>query len=289
MDKPTDTLRVLIPYRTPTATRPSPTLTPVERLPVTPAPSATPFTHAVVRGETMLGIALRYGVSLEALQASNPGVDPQFLSVGTALIIPLGDEIQVMAATPTPVLIDWNEPVCYRTGDGGAWCFILVENNLTYAVENLAAWIGLYGSDSEIIASQVAVGPINILRSGQAMPLLALFQPPLPAEITARAELLTAIGISEDDGRYLDWQLVNLGVEVMGDESREARVTGRINQPAGSASPGQVWVAAVAYNQAGRVVGARKLEIAGDLVFDITVYSLGSAINRVEVLTEVRP
>jgi LysM repeat protein len=287
--QPTNTLRALTPYRTPTATRPSPTLTPVDSLPVTPAPSATPFTHMVVRGETMLGIALRYGVTLEALQASNPGVDPQFLSVDTALIIPLGDEIQVMVATPTPVMADRNEPVCYRTGDGGAWCFLLVENNLTAAVENLSAWIGLYGSDGEIIVSQVAVGPINILHPGQAMPLIAFFHPPLPTDIIARGELLTAIEIPEDDGRYLDWQLAELEVEIREATNQEARVTGIIEQPEGSISPGQVWIVAVAYDLADQVVGVRKYETNGELAFELTVYSLGGAIDRVEILIEIRP
>ncbi len=287
--QPTNTMRALIPYRTPTATRPPPTLTPVDSLPVTLAPSATPFTHVVVRGETMLGIALRYGVPLEALQAANPGVDPQFLSVDTALIIPLGDEVQVLVATPTPMMMDRNEPVCYRTGDGGAWCFLLVENNWTAAVENLSAWIGLYGSDGEIIASQIAVGPINILRPGQAMPLLAFFHPPLPNDIIARGELLTAIEIPEDDGRYLDWQLAELEVVIREATNQEARVTGMIAQPEGSTSPGQVWVAAVAYDLANQVVGVRKYETNGDLAFDLTVYSLGEAIDRVEILTELRP
>ena len=170
----------------------------------------------------MLGIALRYGVTLEALQAANPSIDPQFLSVDTTLIIPLGDEITFVASTPTPLPVKWSEPVCYRSGDDGAWCFVLVENHLDSALENLSAWIGLFGNDNEIVASQVAVGPMNILRPGQAMPLLAYFQSPLPLDITARAELLTAIAIPGDDGRYLDWPLTALNVEIMGDELREA-------------------------------------------------------------------
>ena len=264
-------------------------MTPVKSLPVTPAPSPTPFTHVVVKGETMLGIALRYGVTLEALQAANPSIDPQFLSVDTALIVPLGDEIIAAAATPTSLTVEWDVPVCYRIGDGGAWCFVLVENKLENAMENLSAWIGLYGSDGEIIGSQVAVGPMNILRPGQAMPLLAYFQPPLPSEIAARAELLTAINIPEDDERYLDWPLADLAIEIMGDSLQEARVTGRIMQLEDTASPGQVWIAAIAYDLSDRVVGVRKLENADDLVIDLTVYSLGPAIARVEVLIEIRP
>jgi LysM repeat protein len=285
----TGTLRPLTPYWTPTATYPIPTLTPMQNLPVTPAPSPTPFTHLVVRGETMLGIALQYGVTFEALQAANPGVDPQFLSVGAALIIPLGDEIQVIITPPPPIALQWSEPNCYLTGDGGAWCFILVKNNLSVAVENLSAWIGLFDRDGEIAASQVAVGPINILRPGQAVPLITYLPAPLPTYTIARGELLTAVEIPKDDTRYLNWPLAEFNVAVIGDSSFEAQVAGRFEQPAGSPAPSQVWIAAVAYDLAGQVVGVRKLDTAGDLAFELTVYSLGEAIDRVELLSELRP
>ena len=100
---------------------------------------------------------------------------------------------------------------------------------------------------------------------------------------------MTAIDIPPADGRYLDWPMTDLEVEIRGDAFKEARVTGRIVRPDDSASPGQVWVAVVAYDQSGQVVGVRKLEMANSLVFELTVYSLGPAIARVDVLTEIRP
>lgn len=264
-------------------------MTPVAGIPLTPAPSATPFIHVVVRGETMLGIALQYGVTIEALQAANPGVDPQFLSVDTGLIIPLGDEILTIAPTPTAVIVEWTVPVCYRSGDGGAWCFLLVENNRQSAIENLSAWIGLYDMDGGIVANQVAVGPLNILRPGHAMPMAVFFPPPLPVEVVARGELLSAVEISEQDDRYLDWQLEALAIEIVGESGNAARVTGSLAKPEESAFPGQVWIAAVAYDQQGAVVGLRKWESTGELEFEMLVYSLGGAIDRVEILTEIRP
>jgi LysM repeat protein/predicted nucleic acid-binding protein len=286
---PSATAGRLTPYWTATASMVSPTITPVVVIPLTPAPSATPFVHVVTRGETLLGIALQYGVTLEALQAANPDVDPQFLSVDTDLIIPLGDEIQVISPTPTAVMVEWTAPVCYRSGDGGAWCFLPVENNRQAALENLSAWIGLYDIDGGIVASQVAVGPVNILRPGQAMPMVAFFAPPLPVEIVARGELLSAVEISEQGDRYLDWQLESLAIEVVGESGNAARVTGSLAKPEGSSLPGQVWIAAVAYDQQGLVVGLRKWEGTGELEFEMLVYSLGGAIDRVEILTEIRP
>ncbi|MDI9568467.1 MAG: M23 family metallopeptidase [bacterium] len=44
--------------------------------------------HTVVRGDTLWDLSRRYGVSLEALQQANPGVDPRRLVPGSTLIIP---------------------------------------------------------------------------------------------------------------------------------------------------------------------------------------------------------
>lgn len=45
-------------------------------------------THTVVAGETAVRIARRYGVSLEALLAANPGLEPRRMRVGQVLNIP---------------------------------------------------------------------------------------------------------------------------------------------------------------------------------------------------------
>ena len=48
----------------------------------------TPRTHTVVAGETAIRIARRYGVSLNALLAANPGLEPRRMRVGQVLNIP---------------------------------------------------------------------------------------------------------------------------------------------------------------------------------------------------------
>ncbi|MDX1493771.1 MAG: transglycosylase SLT domain-containing protein, partial [Longimicrobiales bacterium] len=45
--------------------------------------------HSVAPGETLSHIALRYGVSIDDLQAANPDVRPRFLRVGTRLTVPV--------------------------------------------------------------------------------------------------------------------------------------------------------------------------------------------------------
>jgi membrane-bound lytic murein transglycosylase D len=45
--------------------------------------------HAVTRGETLSGIAQRYGIATSLLMAANPGVSPKRLRIGQRLTVPL--------------------------------------------------------------------------------------------------------------------------------------------------------------------------------------------------------
>jgi membrane-bound lytic murein transglycosylase D len=66
--------------------------------------------HAVARGETLGGIAGRYGVRLADLQAANGGLDPRRLQIGQRLVIPVagsrGGPPSVVAAAPPPAPTD---------------------------------------------------------------------------------------------------------------------------------------------------------------------------------------
>jgi hypothetical protein len=236
----------------------------------------------------MIGIAFQYGISLEELQAANPGVDPHFMGVGLQLIIPIGGEIPEVLPSPTPVPAEWSQPTCYSTGDGGAWCLMLVRNTTQVGLENLSAWIGLFTAQGENITGQVANAPLNLLRPGEAMPLMTYFAPTLPQGLEARGEPLTALAVAADDIRYLDLP-VQADQVVISEDGGQATVIGEVSIPEGMPAPSQLWVLAVAYDATGEVVGARKWESRGETSFEITVFSLGGSIARVEVLIEARP
>lgn len=57
----------------------------------TPIPSPTPVVviHVVQAGDTLLGIALQYGVTVEEIAAANDITDPTSLQIGQELRIPL--------------------------------------------------------------------------------------------------------------------------------------------------------------------------------------------------------
>jgi LysM repeat protein len=66
---------------------PEPTVAPSDGPTATASPVAGKR-YKVKPGDTMWAIAQKYGISLAALKAANPKVDPQAMRVGTILIIP---------------------------------------------------------------------------------------------------------------------------------------------------------------------------------------------------------
>jgi LysM repeat protein len=72
----------------------------------TATPTATPVTHVIQAGESLSGIAVRYGVPVEALAEANGITDPNVISVGQVLVIPGPTPIPTATvlptATPTP-------------------------------------------------------------------------------------------------------------------------------------------------------------------------------------------
>ena len=105
----------------------------------------------------MLGIAIQFGIKLEDLQAANPTVDPHYMGAGLKLIIPISEEIPEVLPTPTPAPVQTEQPQCYRTGDGGAWCIMALRNEQQSSIENLSVWMGLYNQSGENITSQTGI------------------------------------------------------------------------------------------------------------------------------------
>jgi LysM repeat protein len=279
---------LLTPYHTQTPKPIKPTPTVVVIIPETPAPTPTPYLYKVKNDDTMLGIAYQFGISLQDLQAANPTVDPHFIGPGLELIIPIGGEIPEILPTPTAYPLQAEQPRCYAAGDGGAWCIVALHNDQETNLENLSVWIGLYDNQGENFTSQVAYAPLNLLRPGSQMPMMAYFTPPLPGEFTARSEVLSALEVEVGDPRYVDADIKINNVDIIS-ESTQAFVSGEVLLPEDTPIPSQVWVLAVAYGANGDIVGARKWKSAGETQFELTVYSLGGMIDQVKVLTEVRP
>lgn len=279
----------LRPYATGT-----PTLTPLPAAAATatplPPPSPTPRTHTVARGEDLGGIAYRYGMTLADLLAANPQVNPYAMSIGTVLVIPTGSEASApeAAALPAPQAVRLDRVACTRSRDGGAWCFALVHNDGEQGLESISARVFIADQNGEQRREATASLPLDLLAPGAQLPLAAYFAAPVPAQLQAGAELLSALPQPADDSRYLPAVVTGITVTIQPDGTA-ARVRGQVQLDSPDAVPGQVWLAAAAYDAAGQVVGVRRYENGSSLTFDFYVYSAAGQISRVDVLPQVRP
>ena len=294
-----------VPTRTPipiTAYQsPTPSAQPAEEtipLDGTPTPvataTATPFLYAIESGDTLLEVAHHYDISLEQLLVANPGIDPGFLIVGTEIVIPIGDSVLSAYPLPTPVTFDLGKPQCYPATGGGLWCLALAQNSRAQALENLSASITIYAADGTELAQQLAVSSLNLLRPGQQIPLAAFFSSSFPEGITPQAKLISALPVDENSVRYIEIEIQTDEIQI---DALKAYVRGVIRVPGGENAPSanRIWLAVSAFDENDVPVGIRKWEAASpaaagtELIFEITVYSLGPAISKVQVLGEARP
>ena len=279
----------LEPYLT---TTPSLTSTPnVIVILETPLPTATPFIYTIQAGDTFSELAERFKISQDDLRAANPDVSPNSMSVGTTLLIPSSSPTTANASTPTPVPAPVTQTVCHPTADNGLWCFALVQNNTPDILENVSAQITLLDENNNVLASQTAFTPLDIIPPNSSLPVFVFF-PNTPASANIQVQLLSAIQLNGNDSRYLPATLNNTITQIDWN-GLTAQLSGQIILPAESTAATQVWVAAVAYDKDGRVVGVKRweggaIQPGGNVSFSFLVASLGSAIDAVEFFVEAK-
>lgn len=239
-------------------------------------------------------IALRYGINLSDLVAANPDVNPRAMSVGAILVIPAAPAGGV-EKTPAPAAVEVSleAPSCQVSSSGGVWCLAMVKNIQPYPVENVSVRWRLIGSDGET-DPVVANTPLDRLLPGDALPVVVMFAPPLPAGWQPVYSLEAALPGQENDPRYLPVAVDKVEVDIA-PGGASARVQGKILLAAAEEIEASIIrVAVTSYDDAGHPIGIRLWEGKGTinsqqgLGFDTFVYSVGGKIARVEVNAEAR-
>lgn len=278
------------PSRTPTPFGATPKVT------VALEPSPTPFVHVVAKGETLLAIAIKYGVELDQLLAANPDIDPHFLSVGQSLNIPgpSGEPVQSLLPTSTPVPLLLSDTACYPTLSDQLICLVTVSNPSDMAIEALSGQISLVNSKGDVLDVHLAYAPLNLLPPGGEMPISSTFDRPGSQVAGATTVLRSAVEAQTPSDRYLDTDVGSPDV-IFSKDRTQARVQGTLSV---AAPPDQGdWresLLAIAYDVHGTIVGFAKWESGKDPIhkehrdFSLDVYSLGPAIDHIGFMAEAR-
>ncbi|MBM3137255.1 MAG: LysM peptidoglycan-binding domain-containing protein, partial [Chloroflexi bacterium] len=280
----------LTPYLTLTAAiRPTLAATTAPQLTATPAPTATPLIHVLALGETISSLALRYGLDMGTVLAANPGLNPNALTVGTEIIIPVGDSGPQIGMVSEPLKLKIGSPDCVITFEKGLWCFVKVENPLEQSSTVVVVSVSLSDSTGKNLKQINAPLLLHKIDPGQIIPVMAYFAPPIPSAVTATAELISALPLSDSRRSFLPAVIVNEEINLTG---RTSYVSGEVEIEGEPGDSTILRVAAIAYDANGRLVGARRWEKEvtlepGDAVdFSLQLFSSGGSIERVIIFAE---
>jgi LysM repeat protein len=256
----------------------------------TPIPTSTPIIYTVGSGDTISGIAEKFKISQDQLIAANPDVSPNSMVIGSTLLIPDISAAKADASTPTPVPAPVTQTVCHPSADGGLWCFALIQNNTTELLENVSAQITLLNESNNVLASQTAFMPLDIIAPNSSLPVYVFFDSIVPAKYNIQVQVLGANQLPLNNTRYLPATIQNAVAQING---RTAQLSGQIFLPAESSAATQIWVAAVAFDKDGVVVGIKRweggaLQPGGNITFNFSGSSLGAEIDAVQFFVEAR-
>lgn len=283
-------LTQLTPYLTSTtAIKPTAAATAAPQPTATPAPTATPLIHVLALGETISSVALRYGLDTGTVLAANPDLNPRALTVGTEIIVPIGDTASQIGLVSEPLGLDVGSTECIPTFEKGLWCFVEVENALEQASTVVVVSISLTDPTGNNFRKMNVPLLLHKIEPGQTIPVVAYFAPPMPDGVTATAELISALPLSESRRSFLPAAIVNDKVDLAG---RTALVSGEVEINGEPGDSVMLRVAAMAYDASGRLVAARRMEREITLEpgnaadFSIQLFSFGVSIANVIIYAE---
>lgn len=260
--------------RTTAVLSPSGFLTPIPpTATVTPTPSPTPVVHVVVQGDTLFGIALEYGVSMNVLVQTN-GLDVnQYLSIGQTLVIPVeteeGEELGMVApvghmilATPTPLPLDIVGTTLYQTPVGGVWCMGEVANTTAGPITNIQVQVTLVTADGIPLQASMALAAADYLAPGARAPFAVLFKAPPTGYADMQVNLLRGEAVSAITAGFVPLDVAQPVGAVSGPQYR---VTGLLVNNSGVAVS-RMAVVVTLYDREGKVIGYRQTTLGAETV-----------------------
>jgi LysM repeat protein len=235
----------------------------------TPAPTPTPAVHIVQPGDTLLGIALQYNVTLEELYQVNGVLRPEFLQIGQSIVIPVPGSVgkpvgdasgAVIAPTQPPLPVNVENAARYQTPVGSAWVLGEVFNSTDQPIENVQVRVALLDATGQEVASAAPFVAVDAIPPGSRAPFGVLFNSPPSGVIDFQAYVVRADPAYNFDSRYAQLEVSDLQTK---QEGTQHRVSGTVHNPGASGVTG-AYVVITLYDDHGRVSGFRQLALLDD-------------------------
>jgi LysM repeat protein len=259
---PTPRLNVTLITRAPATaaviqTTPSPQPSP------TPTPTATPVVYLIEQGDTLLGLAIEYGVSLDDILSLNPGVQPQLLSIGQPVILPPPPTPAAIAPgrTAVPLQVEVVNLDHYRSPVGSLWLVGEVENRGPEPVEDIQLNLILVDDGGRALQSvNVWVLP-GVIPAGGKGPFGLLLERPPDNVGSLQAAVIGGQTVVDLGNRYLDLAVSRGAVNI---EDDQATVGGRLTNQ-GQSPAVDVLLVVTLYDAQNRVSGYQEMVLTGPL------------------------
>jgi LysM repeat protein len=292
--EPTATLAVAVEV----ATLP-PTSTPA---PYTPAPTATPtitptpVIHTILSGESLLGVAGQYGVSVAALQDANGILDPRFLQVGQQLVIPRPEEVEEVTdanstPTPTPLAVEVQNVYFNESNVGGLWVLGEVLNPGAESLEQVRVGVSLLDASNAEIARVEGLVALDLVDPGQDAPFAVTFGEN-PGAFDRYRVFATHAVAAYVGSYYRDLEVTD--IQSQGERYASYTVTGKVRNT-GPEDAVDVQVVLTAYDPLGRVIAMRKvtpeynvIPRGGESAFTAVLAPVGGPAERFAAVAQGR-
>jgi len=236
--------------------------------PVTPTPTGTPtatptpVVYLIQRGDTLVDIAKRFGVSASRIQEANGITDPRLLQIGQQLIIPM-PELNGPSATPTatPLPVHVRAVSQARTTTGDVVIVGEVTNESAQAVEEVNILIELLDEHGNVIASTEAYAMRDTIEVEGTAPFGAVLSASSRAT-EARARVIRAMPEHPQRATYHDLAVAEVSGRQVYD--RTFLIMGKIRNY-GDLPATDIFVVATVYGSDGRVIGVKREPVSGTL------------------------
>ncbi len=278
--------KILTPYisRTPTATPVSLQEIPTQTI-STPTPS--PEIYKVKKDELGSSISLRYGITLQMLQSSNPGVDLNFLKEGQELIIPPKQTTpNPNLSSPTPASLRVKDIECYPAADKAGWCIGTLYNDQPDGVMYITGEFILNGDGQSWQRPFTAL--LDTLPGGKRLPVYALFDPSFPFPYLINLTIHSALRQAPEMQKTGALEIIDPVIDILPD-GLSARVSGNVLIK--DQEPVTIAIVAAGFSN-DRPAGVRRTEFTSGfstgqpMPFTFWLYSMGPRLDRVELFVE---
>ena len=277
--------------------RPTATLAvPTAAAPNTPVPSPTPMFHVVQSGETLIAIAIQYGVTVAALQAANGIDDPGALQINQELIIPTGEEsqgesLELLLPTPTPVSFVIEGVALYEISVGSLWCLGEVVNSTEWSLQNVQLRVTLHNAAGEELLGGDVSAALDLIPPGGRAPFGILFASPPESYDRSIVRPIRAETSAELTDRYAALEMSQVEAGPVGPLFQ---VSGSVTNPTQQTAT-HVMIVVTTYDAEGLVTAFRQARLPDDVPpgasveFSISLMPHGGVPDSFHVAVQGRP